>query len=1218
MTLLGAERARAEHARAPGARAASEARDGVGGRAPMLMRLQAGAGNAAVAAMLASPPETAHPVQRLVRGSVPPPPVPPPTPNPAAHPGVRAATASIRSAAHRAAQHPSPGSKAQEAQKAAQPPAGDREAQAKADKAETMGATPAGGFDKAAFVAAVKAAIDKQTPKTLEEADEFGKSGKADQVGAEVRGLAGRNTQSAARPMAEASARPPDASRAVEKEVTPLPTQAPPGPLKIDAAQAAPSRAPPEQVDLRNGPAETDRNMEDAGVTEDQLRRSNEPEFTGALAAKQQAEAHSAAAPGQLRAQEAQQLGQAQQGAASAGTATSAGLMGLGAANRAAVGRGQQGARSKDEQERAAVTANVTRLFDETKIAVDEILKGIDGKVDQAFKDGEGTAKKAFTEQHTREMKAFRDKRYSYDTVGAMRWAADLLLGPEPEVDEIFRRARATYEREMAKAIDRIADLVGGELNAAKTKIAEGKAKIAAYTKSLKPSLAKVGADAAKEVGGRFGELEASVDEKGQALAEDLATKYVEARTAVDDEIKAMQEANKGLVDKAKDAVVGAVETILKLKTMLLGVLARAAGAVEKIIKDPIAFLGNLVNAVKSGIMAFGSNIATHLKNGLQTWLFGALSAAGIDLPAKFDLQGVLKLVLSILGLTWANVRARIAAKLPPGAIELVEQGFDVVKLIVKEGLGGIWRMILEKVGDIKEMIMGQVKEMVAVEIIKAGIVWLVSMLNPASAFVKACKMIYDVVMFFVEKAEQIKAFVDSILDSVESIASGGVGAVAGYIENTLGRMVPVIIGFLASLLGLGGISGKIKKIIEAVQKPVNKVIDWVVGKAVAFGKKAIALGKKALAKVKAKGKEAWGKIKKKLGIKEKTPEEKERAGAAAGVAAINRFAGKRIGQHILKPALAFARVRNGLAVLEAVPGDKHWMVRASVQRETTAESNVDSAATLDGLEGVKKAIAASGGILPFLTLCASAKEIGGMEVAKIRSLFASDATIRNYIKNEFRGAAPYTHEWIPTNMLDKVLDRAVAARDAGVLDDWQALQNKLRSKTYAVIWHFEFTQLDFTLQQHVGGAVNSADVLKRAQDALFKAQVDRTPGWEIRLHAATSRFDEAERRHKRITAGPLGLTTTKGTKRFHDALRGLFTNNPTVKSYLKALLDFVRAEIWDGSVPAHLRPVKAANAGLAVYIDDTTPNPDVEMGQVGAMQGEKKKEMLGLISGAL
>ena len=62
-----------------------------------------------------------------------------------------------------------------------------------------------------------------------------------------------------------------------------------------------------------------------------------------------------------------------------------------------------------------------------------------------------------------------------------------------------------------------------------------------------------------------------------------------------------------------------------------------------------------------------------------------------------------------------------------------------------------------------------------------------------------------------------------------------------GYIEKTLAKMVPVLIGFLASLLGLGGISGKIQKILATVQKPVMKVVDWVVGKAVAFGKKAWA-----------------------------------------------------------------------------------------------------------------------------------------------------------------------------------------------------------------------------------------------------------------------------------------------------------------------------------------------------------------------------------------
>ena len=38
--------------------------------------------------------------------------------------------------------------------------------------------------------------------------------------------------------------------------------------------------------------------------------------------------------------------------------------------------------------------------------------------------------------------------------------------------------------------------------------------------------------------------------------------------------------------------------------------------------------------------------------------------------------------------------------------------------------------------------------------------------------------------------------------------------------------MLPIIIGFLASLLGLGGIGEKIREIVETLQKPVNKAVD--------------------------------------------------------------------------------------------------------------------------------------------------------------------------------------------------------------------------------------------------------------------------------------------------------------------------------------------------------------------------------------------------------
>jgi hypothetical protein len=279
---------------------------------------------------------------------------------------------------------------------------------------------------------------------------------------------------------------------------------------------------------------------------------------------------------------------------------------------------------------------------------------------------------------------------------------------------------------------------------------------------------------------------------------------------------------------------------------MLLGVLARAANAIDLIVQRPIEFLGNLVNAVKTGVLNFGANIVEHLKTGLKGWLLGNLADAGIEIPEALDAKGILRMVLSVLGLTWASVRARILRFVPEPVLKVLEGTVDVVKTLVTEGLPGLWRWVIEKLGDLKEMVLGEIKEFVVEKIVQAGITWIISLLNPAAAFIKACKAIYDIVMFFVERAAQIKEFVDSVLDSIESIARGGVGAVAGLIEKTLARAVPLVIGFLANLLGLGGISEKIRGVLEKIQAPVGKVIDMVVGTVVKAGKKLLGkLGKK-------------------------------------------------------------------------------------------------------------------------------------------------------------------------------------------------------------------------------------------------------------------------------------------------------------------------------------------------------------------------------------
>ncbi|MFF3690519.1 hypothetical protein [Streptomyces sp. NPDC002187] len=802
-----------------------------------VQRLQARAGNAAVARLVAKPQPA--PVQRLDSGSALP--VAPTGLTPKTDPRFQKVAGDIRAKKNALAAHPSTSSQVKAAKDAAKPPGDDKEAQAKAAQAGEMGAAKPGTFDKEAFVAAVSAAIAAKAPKSLDEADKFTQSGKTDEIKSQVSGQVKAGKEGSAKDITEKTAKAPDESKAVEKPVTPLPGKpAPPTLAPPDPKAAAVAKAPPEQTDLSTGPRETDAMMAEAKVTPEQLAHSNEPQFKEALDAKKATDAHAATAPDRFRAAEAVRVAAEQGGAAAVGPAgiQTMTVAKAGAAQQVAAGQGA--AQSKEEQERARVAAEIKGVFDTTKKEVEGILGALDTEVETAFDNGQKAAKAAFDADHQTKMKAWKDERYSGIT-GAARWLADAVLDPPPRANQIFAEARLVYEREMRAVISNIADLIGKRLADASGAIARGKQNIAAKVAEQPKNLRQFAQQAANDIGGEFEQLESSVSEKSQSLVQDLADKYVAARGELDEEIKKLQEENKGLLSRAKDAIVETAATVLKLKDMLLGVLARAAGAIDKIITNPIGFLGNLVNAVKAGVTGFAARIGEHLKNGLKQWLFGQLSAGGIEIPETFDAKGILKLILSILGLTWANIRARIVARIGERAMGALETGFEMVKVLVTEGVGGLWKWIVEKLSDLKDKVIGAIKDFVTEKIVTAGITWIVSMLNPASAFVRACKAIYDLVMFFVNRAAQIKSFVDSVLDSIEGIARGGGGGVPALIEQSLAKAVPVVLDLLASLLGLGGISAKIKEILQKVQAPVMKAVDWVIGKIVSAGKKALA-----------------------------------------------------------------------------------------------------------------------------------------------------------------------------------------------------------------------------------------------------------------------------------------------------------------------------------------------------------------------------------------
>ncbi|MEM1301614.1 MAG: hypothetical protein AAGH17_03445, partial [Pseudomonadota bacterium] len=274
------------------------------------------------------------------------------------------------------------------------------------------------------------------------------------------------------------------------------------------------------------------------------------------------------------------------------------------------------------------------------------------------------------------------------------------------------------------------------------------------------------------------------------------------------------------------------------------GILNQAGDVLGTIVKDPLGFALNLVKSVVGGFVKFGANILKHLKAGILGWLFGALTSAGLELPAKLDFKGLMSIVMQVLGLTYANFRARLVKQLGPSGekkVAMIEKSVEIVKVLMKEGFAGIWKKMLEMIENFKQTLIGGMSDMVITTVIKAGLSWLAGLSNPVGAVVKVVLAIYDLIVAFLERLDQIMDVAKSIFSSIGAIAKGQIQKAIDFVEATIGKSVPVVISFLAAALGLGGITSKIKGVIKKLQAPVTKAMDKLIKFIIKKAKKLFA-----------------------------------------------------------------------------------------------------------------------------------------------------------------------------------------------------------------------------------------------------------------------------------------------------------------------------------------------------------------------------------------
>lgn len=730
-------------------------------------------------------------------------------------------------------EHETTDQKVTETVEAAESPSNEVDSKAKSKQVDKMGEADADDFDAASFKRKLLDKIDAMAPDSMEKTMDFKGSGKAAELKATIATDVKDAGEETKKDIEETADQKPDTSGLTKKEHIPLP----PDPSSPDRGAIAKEKAAPKtQPDevfvapIEEEKAALEQQYTDAEITDEQLTAANEPTFTAALDTKTTAFTTMETSVEDMRTGEQEVIGKAQGEAQTEGDEKLDAFLATNQQEIGNVSSQQKDSKSKDEAERQKVADQLESIYAETKSQVEAKLSGIESNVMSMYESAANSAKANFENHVDSSMKAYKEARYT--GINKALWVTDKIFGLPSEVKIFYTQARDGYVAEMDAAMVGIADYVAGELSAAKQLIASGKDDINKYVNNLDPNLQKYAKEAAANIAAKFTALEETVAAKQTELIDNLAQKYTDSLGEIDMKIDEMMASNQGIIQSAVDSITGVIETINNMRNMLTSVITDGLAVINEILKHPIQFLTNLIQGVTAGFNQFASNITGHLQDGLSGWLFGTLGEAGIEIPTSFDLGGILSIITQVVGLTWNYIRARIVNFIGEDNMARLETTVEMFQAFRRDGVQGFKEAAAEEGAEMKETVIGEIKQFVIQEVVQKGIVWILSLFNPASAFVKACMAIYDIVMFFVNRGAQIAELVQSVLGAISAVVAGNVSAMAGAIEGTLARALPLAIGFMANLLGLGGLATKVKNIIKKAQAPVNKVVDKVVGRA--------------------------------------------------------------------------------------------------------------------------------------------------------------------------------------------------------------------------------------------------------------------------------------------------------------------------------------------------------------------------------------------------
>ena len=247
-------------------------------------------------------------------------------------------------------------------------------------------------------------------------------------------------------------------------------------------------------------------------------------------------------------------------------------------------------------------------------------------------------------------MDAFKRRRY--DRIGgSLLWAKDKLFGIDdfPEVTNIFDSEKSRFVTSIDSLVNTITTENKKVIQQCKLLVADARQQIETFVSKLGPELRQTGQAALKEMQGKLDALSNRINEKEKELHKKLEQKREAAIKAIEKKIEKMKEEMSGLVSKLGNLLLNAMLKFFEwalnkagfATEQLMSIINKGKVIIKKIVTDPIAFIGNIISAVKKGIGQFVSNIKKHLIGGLISWLTGAMADVPITLPNSWNLKGI-------------------------------------------------------------------------------------------------------------------------------------------------------------------------------------------------------------------------------------------------------------------------------------------------------------------------------------------------------------------------------------------------------------------------------------------------------------------------------------------------------------------------------------------------------------------------------------------------